>query len=129
MAKRKSADEQTPTEETLAAAQPAADAPSNPPAESPEPANAPAAQTAAAEAPPQGSIQAPEKGPGDSYTIDNRLGYRKEASADGRKRQIRFAARLDGQRPDDEILAPVRDQKPAVSWASKEKAWQGAQDA
>ena len=120
MAKRKSA-----AEETLTADQTASEVPSTTLPESPDAANAPAAQaTAAAEPQLQGPVQAPEKGPGDSYTIDNRIGYRKEVSPDGRKRQIRFADRPGGQRPDDEILAPVRDQKPAVSWNAKEKAWQ-----
>lgn len=69
-------------------------------------------------------VQAPPKGEGRSYTIDNRLGYRKEDSPDGRRRQIRFADREGGQRPDDEILATVREAKPDVSWSSREKAWQ-----
>jgi hypothetical protein len=73
---------------------------------------------------PQAAVQAPEKGKGRTYTIDNRLGYRKEDSPDGKRRQIRFAERPDGERPDDEILAPVREQKPDVSWTSKDKAWQ-----
>lgn len=69
-------------------------------------------------------IQAPPKGEGRTYTIDDRLGYRKEDSADGRKRQIRFADREGGQRPDDETLAAVREQKPEVSWSARDKAWQ-----
>ena len=87
------------------------------------PAEAQAQPPALAHAP----IPAPPKGEGRSWTIDNRLGYRKEESADGRRRQIRFADR-DGGRPDDETLAPVRDKKPAVSWAPKEKAWQARKD-
>jgi hypothetical protein len=71
----------------------------------------------------QAAVQAPPK-EGDAFTIDNRVGYRKEDSPDGRKRQIRFADREGGQRPDDELLAPVREQKPAVGWASREHAWQ-----
>jgi hypothetical protein len=78
---------------------------------------------------PSTAVEAPPKGKGASYTIDNRLGYRKEDSPDGRKRQIRFADRAGGQRPDDEMLAPVREQRPAVSWSSKDKAWQARKNA
>ena len=67
----------------------------------------------------QAPVQAPAKGEGRAYTIDNRLGYRKEDSPDGRRRQIRFT-----DRPDDEVLVPVREKKPEVSWSAKEKAWQ-----
>lgn len=73
-------------------------------------------------------VQAPERA-GAAYTIDNILGYRKEDSLDGKRRQIRFAQRPDGERPDDEILAPVRQKKPAVAWAAKEKAWQARKNA
>jgi hypothetical protein len=81
------------------------------------------APPAAAETPNHAPIAAPPKGEGRAWTIDNRLGYRKEDSADGRKRQIRFADR-EGGRPDDETLAPVRGKKPAVGWNPKEKSWQ-----
>lgn len=93
-----------------------------PPAET-TPAPTPAASEAA---PSYAPVQAPPKGEGRPHTIDNRLGYRKEDSLDGRRRQIRFADRAGGQRPDDEILAPVRGKKPHVAWSSREKAWQAA---
>ena len=47
----------------------------------------------------QPKMGAPAKGPGRAWTIDNRIGYRKEDGPDG-KRQIRFADRPDGSRPD-----------------------------
>jgi hypothetical protein len=99
--------------------------PENPQAAT-EPAETPPAQVAeaAGAAPPSGPIAAPPQGEGRAYTIDNRLGYRKEDSPDGKRRQIRFAAREGGQRPDDETLAAVRDQKPEVAWTAKETAWQ-----
>jgi hypothetical protein len=43
-----------------------------------------------------------------------------------RRKQIRFADRQGSQRPDDEILVPVRGKKPHQSWSSREKAWQAA---
>src|SRR6266436_3162316 len=43
------------------------------------------------------SVDAPPKGEGRAYTIDNHLGYRKEDSPDGKRRQIRFADREGGQ--------------------------------
>ncbi len=90
----------------------------------------PAAQPQADSAvPAQGDVPAPPRGEGDAFTIDNRAGYRKEDSPDGRRRQIRFADRPDGSRPDDELLEPVRAQKPVVSWANKEKAWQARRNA
>jgi hypothetical protein len=67
-------------------------------------------------------VQAPPKGERDAYTIDNRLGYRKEDTGDDRRRQIRFADRPDGKKPDDEMLAPVREKKPDVRW--RDRAWQ-----
>jgi hypothetical protein len=78
----------------------------------------------AADQPPYAPVQAPLRGEYDAVTIDNRVGYRKELSSDGKKRQIRFTDREGGARPDDELLAPVREGKPEVRWASKEKAWQ-----
>lgn len=83
-----------------------------------------AAPTATSEAQTYAAVDAPPKGEGRAYTIDNNLGYRKEDSHDGKRRQIRFADRPDGQKPDDDMLAPVREQKPAVSWSAREKAWQ-----
>ena len=82
-----------------------------------------AAPAAADESQSRSAVPAPGRGRC-AWTIDNRVGYRKEDSPDGRKRQIRFADRPDGQRPDDELLGPVRQEKPAVSYAAKEKAWQ-----
>jgi hypothetical protein len=79
-------------------------------------------QATAAPAVPSGPVEAPAK-QGHAYTIDNRVGYRKEDNADG-KRQIRFADREGGRRPDDELLEPVRGKKPHVSWTANEKAWQ-----
>jgi hypothetical protein len=93
--------------------------------ETPQKAGEGTAADARAEAAPQGRVAAPPQGEGRSYTIDNRAGYRKEDSADGRRRQIRFADREGGQRPDDELLAPVRVEKPMLSYAAREKAWQG----
>lgn len=61
-------------------------------------------------------IQAPPKGEGRSWTIDNRVGYRKEDIPGTKKRQIRFAKRPDGSRPDDELLEPVREGKPVTRW-------------
>jgi hypothetical protein len=80
----------------------------------------------AADEQPYAPITAPPKGHKAAITIDNRLGYRKEDSADGKRRQIRFADRESaaGSRPDDETLAPVREEKPHVSWTGKEKSWQ-----
>ncbi|MCI0459141.1 MAG: hypothetical protein L0Z62_19465 [Gemmataceae bacterium] len=113
MAKRKAAaaDEQP-------SAQAPADDPSAP-AVDPVP---PAAAASTAAPPPQDPVLAPPTGAGRAYTIDNRLGYRKEDSPDGRRRQIRFAARPDGQKPDDQMLAPVRAKKADVSW--RDRAWQ-----
>jgi hypothetical protein len=79
-------------------------------------------QATQAEAQPHATVQAPEKR-GHAYTIDNRVGYRKEDTEDGHSRQIRFADRVGGQRPDDELLAPVRDEKPMVRFSPREKAW------
>jgi hypothetical protein len=79
-------------------------------------------QAAQAEAQPHAAVPAPEKR-GPAYTIDNRVGYRKEDTEDGHSRQIRFADRVGGQRPDDELLAPVRDEKPMVRFSPREKAW------
>ena len=75
-----------------------------------------------AEPQPHAAVQAPEKR-GPAYTIDNRVGYRKEDTEDGHSRQIRFADRVGGQRPDDELLASVRDEKPMVRFSPREKAW------
>jgi hypothetical protein len=72
--------------------------------------------------------EAPPQGEGRSWTIDNRAGYRKEESADGRKRQIRFADREGGRRPDDELLETVRKETPMVRYAAKERAWQGRKE-
>jgi hypothetical protein len=80
------------------------------------------AQTASAEAPSFAAVPAPEKR-GPAYTIDNRVGYRKEDTEDGHSRQIRFGDRVGGQRPDDELLAPVREEKPMVRFSPREKAW------
>ena len=92
----------------------------------PPKANAVAADTShqatQAEAEPHAAVLAPEKR-GPAYTIDNRVGYRKEDTEDGHSRQIRFTDRLGGQRPDDELLAPVRDEKPMVRFSPREKAW------
>lgn len=74
------------------------------------------------------AVAAPPRGAGLPITIDNRVGYRKEDSPDGRKRQIRFADREGGQRPDDELLEPLRKRKPVVSWQAREKAWQARKD-
>jgi hypothetical protein len=79
-------------------------------------------QATQAEAEPHAAVPAPEKR-GPAYTIDNRVGYRKEDTEDGHSRQIRFADRVGGQRPDDELLAPVRDEKPMVRFSPREKAW------
>jgi hypothetical protein len=68
-------------------------------------------------------VAAPPQG-GPAFTIDQRVGYRKERSAQDGKLQIRFAQRPDGSRPDDELLAPVRGHQPHVKWADREKAWQ-----
>lgn len=80
------------------------------------------AQATQAEAQPHAAVQAPAKR-GPAYTIDNRVGYRKEDTEDGHSRQIRFADRVGGGRPDDELLAPVRDEKPMVRFSPREKAW------
>jgi hypothetical protein len=90
-------------------------------------ASTPASQEPApppAEGQPHAAVQAPEAGEGRAYTIDNRLGYRKEDSPDGKRRQIRFADREGGERPDDAMLGPVRNEKPMVSYTTKAKAWQ-----
>src|SRR6516164_6031890 len=79
-------------------------------------------QATQAETQPHAAVQAPEKR-GPAYTIDNRVGYRKEDTEDGHSRQIRFADRVGGQRPDDELLAPVREEKPMVRFSPREKAW------
>jgi hypothetical protein len=55
--------------------------------------------------------------------LAGRLPYRKEDTEDGHSRQIRFADRVGGDRPDDELLAPVRDEKPMVRFSPREKAW------
>jgi hypothetical protein len=96
-----------------------AQAPANEPTttEAAAPETAPAAEATATSVP----VAAPDKA-GPAYTVDNRVGYRKEANADGDV-QIRFAKRPDGSRPDDELLAPVRGQQPDVGWDNREKAW------
>jgi hypothetical protein len=94
-----------------------AEAPTANPA-APEPSH----QATQAEAQPHTAVQAPAKR-GPAYTIDNRVGYRKEDTEDGHSRQIRFADRVGGGRPDDELLAPVRDEKPMVRFSPREKAW------
>jgi hypothetical protein len=118
MSKRKTTKDETPSPETAPAEVPAVQ-------ETP-PATEPAAE-AAAPNPPYAAVAAPEQA-GSAYTVDNRLGYRKEDAADG-KRQLRFAARPDGSRPDDEVLAPVRGKKPAVGWSAQAKAWQAKKNA
>ncbi len=100
------------------------------PIESTEPVEAVAPdEKQAADQPPYAPVQAPPRGEHDAMTIDNRVGYRKELSPDGKKRQIRFSDREGGARPDDELLAPVREQKPEVRWASRDKAWQARKTA
>ena len=74
-------------------------------------------------------VQAPPRGRAGAITIDNRLGYRKETVDRGSKRQIRFADREGGQRPEDELLAPLRETKPVVEYRATEKAWQAQNDA
>jgi hypothetical protein len=118
MAKRK-----TPTE---TAVEPATTPNAGTAAEQPSTANLAAAETSAqatpAEATYQAAVQAPEKR-GRAYTIDNRLGYRKEDTEDGLSRQIRFADRVGGGKPDDELLAVVREEKPMVRYSPAERAW------
>lgn len=95
------------------------------PIESNEPVEAVAPdEKQAADQPPYAPVQAPPRGEYDAMTIDNRVGYRKERSADGKRNQIRFTDREGGGRPDDELLAPVREQKPEVGWSGKERSWQ-----
>jgi hypothetical protein len=97
-----------------------------PPAEaSASPATPETASAEAAAAAPQAAY-APVAAPpqrGLAPTVDNRVGFRKEVSDDG-KLQIRFAQRPDGSRPDDELLEPVRGKQPHVKWSDREKAWQ-----
>jgi hypothetical protein len=122
MAKRKTAQQEEKLPEFVidpgpeAASQPAGE---RQPGDEPPEASPAASSPTASYAP----VQAPPKGEGRAYTIDNRVGYRKEDTPDGRKRQIRFAEREGGVRPDDELLEPVRKQKPNISWASQEKSW------
>jgi hypothetical protein len=116
MAKRKKDDEQTP------ATEPAAAAAVTPAAQETAPAAPPAVETAAEPAATYTPVAAPDKA-GPAYTVDHRLGYRKEANEDGNL-QIRFAQRPDGSRPDDELLAPVRGKQPHVKWANRTKAWE-----
>ncbi len=75
-------------------------------------------------------IPAPPPG-GRSWTTDNALGYRVEDidTPEGKRRQIRFADREGGQRPDDETLEPVRKRKPIVKYRSQDKGWQARQNA
>jgi hypothetical protein len=118
MSKRKTTKEETP-------------APESAPPDVPTIQEAPLATEPAAEAaaphPLYAAVAAPERA-GSAYTVDNRLGYRKEDAPDG-KRQLRFAARPDGSRPDDELLAPVRKKKHAVGWSARAKAWQAQKNA
>jgi hypothetical protein len=127
MAKRRAAADATAGDQNLA--QPASQVPSAPegqeipaPAGSAitaEPQETPAAKP---QGPHHAPIAAPPKGQGPSYTIDHIAGYRKEdvTTADGRRRrQIRFA-----ERPDDEMLEPVRKRKPAIKWDAPAKGWQ-----
>jgi hypothetical protein len=93
-----------------------------PPATAPHAAAETSAQATPAEGKYQAAVQAPEKR-GRAYTIDNRLGYRKEDTEDGLSRQIRFADRVGGGKPDDEMLAPIRQEKPMVRYSPAEKAW------
>jgi hypothetical protein len=118
MSKRKSTTEETSAREPAL--------PEVPAIQETPPATEPAAE-AAAPLPPYAAVAAPERA-GSAYTVDNRLGYRKEDTADG-KRQLRFAARPDGSRPDDELLAPVRGKKHAVGWSARAKAWQAQKNA
>lgn len=74
---------------------------------------------------PHAPVAVPPKGEGRSWTIDDRLGYRKEDSPDRKRRQIRFAGREGGEKPDDGILDIVRERKPHLKWSSMEKAGQG----
>jgi hypothetical protein len=111
MAKRKKTEEQSPAAEATP-----------PAAEETAPAALPSAEASATPPPAYAPVAAPEKA-GPAYTVDHRLGYRKEETADGTL-QIRFAQRPDGSRPDDELLAPVRGKQPDVQWANRAKAWQ-----
>lgn len=116
MAKRKQEDQPTPvTEPTQAVA-------AAPAAQETAPATPAAAEVSAAPPAAYTPVAAPEQA-GRAYTIDNRAGYRKEASADGNL-QIRFAKRPDGSRPDDELLAEVRGKQPDVKWENREQSWQ-----
>jgi hypothetical protein len=118
MAKRKSSDDQ-PTA-NIANQEAELPPPQAQAAEPGPPAQAsPATDTAAYQ-----PVQAPPMGPSPAYTIDNYLGYRKEdvETPKGKRRQIRFADRADGNPPDDEVLEPVRTKKPRLPW--EQRAWQ-----
>jgi hypothetical protein len=129
MAKRKA----RPADEAVEPAAPQAEA-GTPPAEAPPAADTPPSvepqQEQAAEATlPDPRVAAPVTGPGRSWSIDNRIGYRLEDidTEDGPAHQIRFADRTGGpKKPDDELLAPVRSRRPPVSYAPRDKGWQAA---